>query len=660
MDKYINILNRIFPFSYLEKEEKIELIRHAKYTIYPKKFVLCKAGSTKKLNYLFLLLKGSVSVILDNVTIGHIEAPAYFGERAVFFQQPRKATIMADKGVECLIVDSQCIKNLINSNFNFCYAFASSFRNKHNLFDNYDHFVNLLKQRKMVHIEQLLPDYKRLSPVLHKYCTQEKIDYYVLSYVVSRLPEQLSSLSQLILALDLPTQYKKIQNIIKIETPAKVKRNFYELLPGRIFAALRDEHTDYIDIVTKLCAYTIESKKIVARLIKKPSAIQLLANYYYGSAKDKELIDRKTTELPFTVSELARLRSIYKNNLLNRLYEMVSQNGNIQVQFIASDIRYYSDITELWIEQISNLLNKHFSNYLIDEGIDIHIISSNTHSVLNCLSPWVHKHASAIVDRDEFSELENTTDRLYAAVQKLLATNPEMIKDRRKIEKRYGIFRLDNPGLTSITVSVIDLGKLSRHIDPYLRQFYSKKKSILFNIDYAFGKQAEPIIRNLILLFGKKIKSLSILGKAGSIVGERGELMLPNRFIIQENDVVYPITTVDLNEQDFRDLGWQRKVHCGPMLTVLGTLMQNSEMLWFYRHFWKAIGVEMEWGYFLQEISRAKIQNLIDPNIILRFAYYISDTPLNEGKTLACKLTLQEGLPAVYSITRIILKKIIM
>lgn len=663
MEKHIKILNQIFPFSYLTKEEKLILLEQAEYFKYAKDDIIITAGSTENLNLLFLLVKGQVSVLSGEESIGDIKAPSYFGERSGFLKQPRQTTIVANTEAYCITVSEELLNKLLRHNLNFCYAFATSLRNKHKIFDNYDEFVNLLKQKKIaakLRVLRLAEPYQALSPILHRYCKSKQIDFFALSYVLKRMPLQISSMNKLVLTPDLPEQFKKIQDKIKIARQTKNKRTFYEVLPGRLFAILRDDMTDYIDIITKLCAYAIETKKIATRLIAKPSAIQWLANYYYSSTAEQKKMAQGKTPLPFTASEMKSLTGIYKDSVFNKLYEIAFQQGEIEVETIFPKVRYYSDTSEIWSAQIKKLLHENISYDIARDGIDVHIISSNTHSVLNCLSPWAHFNSKILLKRAKNLCLENKADQLYASLRELLNSNPELIKQKRELEKKYGIYHLHHSSLTGIDVNVIDLSKLSQDIDPYLVRFRKKqKKAILFNIDYAYGKQAEIIIRSLILLFGQSIKSVSILGKTGSIIGERGELMLPDHFIIQENDVTYPINHTDIKKQDFISAGWQRKIHKGPMLTVLGTLMQNSEMLWFYRHFWKVIGMEMEGGYYLQEINRAKVQNLIDPNLILRFAYYISDTPLHEGKTLASRLTVEEGLPAVYSITRTMLKKIL-
>lgn len=661
MEKLIGLLNRIFPFSYLTLKEKQDLIQNSQFVNFEKGDMICEANSTDDIDRLFLLLEGNVKVIVNKNIIGKIESPSYFGERAVLFNQARKADIQAQNRVNCMIIDGDTLRKHIHTNINFRYSFSSILRHKHKLFGNYDGFIHLLmqmKDEKRFFVLELLEDYKLLLPSLHSRCTDEAIDFSVLSYVISRFPQQLHILNELILVLDLPSQYESIKDKISITAVVQSKRSFYEILPGRILVVLRDDLTDYIDIMTKLCAFLVESTKIRERLLSKPSSIQLLTKHYYADQTEKIKCKKKIGELPFSANELKALKSLYGQALFDRLYENFYQNSEIQVRTSFTKVRYYSDRSELWIEQIVKLMTTGFSELFLSGEYNIHIVSSNTHSVLNCLSPWVHLNANTMVDRSEYAELSNPTDQLYAGIKKLIKNNPDLKRERASIEKEHGIFHLDNSNLKSIEVDVIDLGRLTKNIDPDLAEIDACKKSILFNIDYAYGKQAESIIRNLILLFGNKIKSISIFGKAGCLIGEPGELIIPNSFIMQENDAVYPIKQADISAQDYINMGWDRAIHHGTMLTVLGTLMQNAEMLRFYQLFWNTTGLEMEGGYFLQEIHRSIMQNLIDPDVLLRFAYYISDTPLNATKTLASKLTVEQGLPPVYAITRTILKKI--
>jgi hypothetical protein len=71
------------------------------------------------------------------------------------------------------------------------------------------------------------------------------------------------------------------------------------------------------------------------------------------------------------------------------------------------------------------------------------------------------------------------------------------------------------------------------NVDPHIKFEGRLKRRLLVNIDYAFGKQAEDIIGALILIFGKNIRSVNVLGKAGAFQGKRGDLILATSLVSQ-------------------------------------------------------------------------------------------------------------------------------
>lgn len=652
-----NYLDKLFPFLLLCEDEKVILLNEATLEKSPESTILCTQNDYD--DRLFLLYQGTVNVVINGITIGTIQAPAYFGELTVFFSQPRKATIISANETTCLVVNGSLLRTLINNNLRFCYGFGSLLRNKQKIFLAFDRFINLLFSKQIqekFNISDIIPAYKRLLPILHRHCRDEMLDFFALRFVVSKLPKQLTRIDQIELARHLPKSYQIVEDVSHFQSKKISKQVFYEVFPGKFFILLRDDTTDYIDVITKFCLYLIEIKKIVKRLQKSPNTFVLLEKNYFQQLTEAEK-DDLLAKLPFSEDEITQLKQIFPENLLNKLYEIFFQN-EIHVKYISASVRYYIDSVEKWSAQIKDFFHNQLQSSIHDQAVNIHVISSNTHSVINCLSPWIHDAKNLFLTDGPTSTFENPADEIYANLAEKLREQPELRATKKEYELEQGIYYLPQNYLTGIDVSVIDLEKLKYPFDPYLMPFQPQKKTILFNIDYAYGKQAELIIRNLILLFGKKIKSISVFGKAGSIFGKRGELVLPTYFIMQENDVTYTIPNADLTMQHLLKAGCQRKIHTGAMLTVLGTLMQNHEMLMFYQNFWKAQGMEMEGGYFLQEINRASMRQLLDPHLKLRFAYYISDAPLDVTASLAKRLSITEGLPAVYAITRAILRRI--
>jgi hypothetical protein len=87
-------------------------------------------------------------------------------------------------------------------------------------------------------------------------------------------------------------------------------------------------------------------------------------------------------------------------------------------------------------------------------------------------------------------------------------------------------------------VNLIDLSKLDpENVDSSLKDYVRerqqqaqaepKKRRLLINIDYAFGRQAGDVLCCLILLFGDAIRSVNVLGKAGSSSSTRVLLPFP-------------------------------------------------------------------------------------------------------------------------------------
>lgn len=260
--KFANLL----PFSYLTDSELKELVQYAQLVQCEKGDVIFVEGDQHNLDKLFLLYSGSVSVITNGKFIGTITAPSYFGERAAFFHKSRSASVLADGKVEYYTLERNFIFKLFKENPGFCYAYAALLRHKHGIFEQFDNFISLIVKKRTdgnFLFNELLDSYRKLSPSLHRYCNAPKIDFDALSYAISRLPENITLLHQIVLSEDLPEQYKLVQNIIKVGSTKGKKKYFYEIMPGKVLVILRDDTSDYIDFLTKFCIFQVEIQKII-------------------------------------------------------------------------------------------------------------------------------------------------------------------------------------------------------------------------------------------------------------------------------------------------------------------------------------------------------------------------------------------------------------
>ncbi|MCB0639750.1 MAG: hypothetical protein KDC54_24165, partial [Lewinella sp.] len=140
--------------------------------------------------------------------------------------------------------------------------------------------------------------------------------------------------------------------------------------------------------------------------------------------------------------------------------------------------------------------------------------------------------------------------------------------------------------------------------------------------------------------------------------GGKGDIMVPTAHIFEGTADNYPFDN-DLHEADFQGFGLE--VREGPMITVMGTSLQNRDILRFFlKSSWKAIGLEMEGAHYQKAIQAAsKIRHSVDPGVVIRYAYYASDNPLITGHTLASGSLGIEGVAPTYLITQVMLNRIL-
>jgi len=650
------------PFDFLTATEKQWLAGHVQPLAFPAGWEMFVGEDD--CDQLWLLLTGQVEITREDGTKAQVQAPAYLNEGSVFLDHCGIERTISRSNVRCFVLRGEDVRELVSSNAMFRQAFATALRNKHRIFHGYEAFVNLLFTRAeegRLHLDELVVAYRGLNSILHWGSASSELDLDALAYVMPRLPSNITSMQTLHLAEELPQMLQGEEQHFDVATQRARKRKFFEVLPNKVVALLRDPMTDRVDLITKLCIYGVETRKIRERLLQADAA-PALTRYATWDGNTVEPPDLAEL-LPFSPEQIERLSGIFGGLLLKRLYELMAQAGQISLYFQSSASMHSATALEQWVAQVRKGVAQVLGTHDPDEAVEVHIISSNTHSVHNCLSPWLHRHADEIMQwaRDSkvpVAGMELPDDQLYQAARSWFSTYADQAEIRTREDLASGILRLADVSRTGIDVSLFHANRIQGPLDCALPVPDWNRLTLIVNIDYAYGQQAELIMRSLILLFGKHIRSISVFGKSGAVVGRRGDVMLPDQLLMQADDQLYPVADQDLSPADFRASGFHRPIHTGTLLTVLGTVMQSREMLSYYRNFYGAIGMEMEGSFYLREVRRAMSLGLIDKDVRLRFAYYISDTPLEEHSSLASSMTPAQGVPAVYAITRAVLRRI--
>ena len=281
----------------------------------------------------------------------------------------------------------------------------------------------------------------------------------------------------------------------------------------------------------------------------------------------------------------------------------------------------------------------------------LHIISANMHSVKNMLfaNDSIGKKVSKKVDYKLYEEISNKK-----SLQEKILTH----------SREAGLIYIDDESGSNIDVQIIDLAKTDLSNTPFAELNYSGDDVIMV-FDYAFGEQAYEVMDELLRpyefneeVYTMKVKSISIMGKAGILMGGKGDIMIPTSHVFEGTADNYPFENA-LSLADFQDDELQ--AFEGGMVTVLGTSLQNKDILtYFMDTSWKAIGLEMEGAHYQKAIQVAsKIRHHISEDLFVMYAYYASDNPLETGSTLSSGGLGLTGVKPTYLITFKILEKIL-
>jgi hypothetical protein len=509
----------------------------------------------------------------------------------------------------------------------------------------------------------------QLRPEIYGSVGEEKAELNGLIYVLERLPEGIEQCRFISLTSDEGYGISHINPII----PPKRRRNCYRIDDEQMNIEITRGRSDIYDILTHLTFLFIESEKICRRVLI-PESEKTIRDW----SKLENAVNKK--ELTQPEREIAL---IHTANILGRSFEEIvevykkfSTKTNperfLKIVYWLGKLALEEEITgekraitfsallrerlghhihgEIWANNIKSTL---VNNNLLHRPI--HIISANMHSVMNSL------FAKAALS----SEFPNSGSLdIFEALSS--SGNAALRKKVTDLAENNGMISIDDTSGTNIDVQIFDTVKIGINNCSYV--FPTKKndkKPVIFVMDYAFGEQAYETIDELLKPYSTKknneslinVESVSIMGKAGILEGGKGDLMIPSAHIFEGTADNYPFKN-ELCAKDFE--GYGLKVFEGTMVTVLGTSLQNKDILkFFHKSTWNVIGLEMEGVHYQKAIqSASKIRKSIGEDVKVRYAYYASDNPLETGSTLASGGLGTTGVKPTYLITDKILKQI--
>jgi len=507
-----------------------------------------------------------------------------------------------------------------------------------------------------------------LRPEIYGSIAEEKVELNGLLYVIERLPIGIEECRFINLTSDEGYSDSHFKAIV----PPKRRRNCYRIDDEQMNIEITRGRSDIYDVLTHLTFIFIESDKIKDRVLGDEE--EILSRDWIKikeAVKKNEPLTLEERELAISHASnvlgrsFAEINSIYsqfatKENP-DRFIHVIYWLGKLAVQEVTKNEKRtitFSPILrerlghhiygEIWADNIKNELER---LDLLDRPL--HIISANMHSVMNSIfaSNVLKTKLKAKENIEIYEELSKSGNDALR----------NLVSDRASKE---GMLFLPDTSGTNIDVQIFDTAKIDFANTLFSQQQLPKndvEKPVIIVMDYAFGEQAYETIDELLKPFKKDIylnfESVSIMGKAGILTGGKGDIMIPFAHVNEGTGDNYPFEN-ELTAEMFEGNGIP--VFSGTMISVLGTSLQNRDLLQFFHDStWKAIGLEMEGSYYQKAIqSASKIRKSINPNVKVRYAYYASDNPLETGSTLASGGLGSTGVKPTYLITIKILEQI--
>lgn len=520
--------------------------------------------------------------------------------------------------------------------------------------------------------ESLRESLLTLRPEIYGSIAEEKVELDGLLYIMDRLPEGIEECTYINLTSDEGYEGSHFKVII----PKKRRRNCYRIDKYQMNIEITRGRSEIYDILTHLTFLMIESHKIMKRV---------LINDNGGTSRDWKCLEgavlkgkltqqEKEVAVTHTANILGRtfeeVMKVYKDfetvrnphQFLSTIYHM----GILAKQEIMDEEKRIVTFSAILRERLGHHIHgerwatrikKHLATHHLLER-PLHIISANLHSVMNSLyGPKALASQLKTADRME----------LFASLSK-----PESKKNRDLIKKHAlanGMVELLDKSGTNIDVQIFDLDGCSFQnvdfCDIRFRESDPNNKPVLIVMDYAFGEQAYETMDELLKPYKDEtgqthlmnIASVNIMGKAGILEGDKGDIMIPDAHVFEGTADNYPFKN-QLTKKNLKSDGI--KIVTGSMVTVLGTSLQNKDLLeYFYNSTWRVIGLEMEGAHYQKAIqAAARVRRSIRKKVKLRYAYYASDNPLKTGHTLASGGLGLTGVKPVYVITEKILEQI--
>jgi len=444
--------------------------------------------------------------------------------------------------------------------------------------------------------------------------------------------------------------------------------------------------SDIDDLIPILTAYQIEWNKLhwILRDDVARSFLEERRNQQERLSTDD--MDTLAKHLKMDSQDVQRLEIVWQNAFVSTMLQIAEEPKNFGVALLSGSLADYRRATASWWQEMrQSVLDAGGPDV---EDHPIYFVSSNTHSLINLLTGFAHRHEQSLVKfikehnyeslLIEYEDIRNHPTKrvenfLYYVLGKYLKEGQFQNSEKLEDEARsIGIYRVPNKHGFEIEAQLIDLGALHPGwMDPRLSEkidveALSQSSALILNIDYPLGMAAYEMLSRISERTTPRLQGVYVMGKAATLNGRIGDVMIPNVVHDEHSQNTYLFDNCFSANDISPYMSFGNVLDNQKAVTALGTFLQNPVyMNVFYREGYTDI--EMETGPYLSAVYEAyrptrhpynEIVNLYPVRFDVGFLHYASDTPMQQGQNLGAGSLNYTGVEPTYAAAIAILRRI--
>lgn len=544
-------------------------------------------------------------------------------------------------------------------------------------------YYSLLRSTSEVEIRTLIEAHTRINSALHVGATDPGPDMAAFIYATLRLPTQVISGVRLVVmgqseAVFAERGYPEVESWRQVSAPARRRRYFYD--GDETIAVYIASRSDIDDLIPTLTAYQIEREKL-HYILGSEKALPLLRSQL-GSDVDRDFLEElsRVTEIP--TDDLERLSHIWEDELLANLLAIGEKEISIAVRLLSGSLAEYRRATRRWWQNAARTAPD-----VLFEDRPVYFVSSNTHSLANLLSGFALQRVEKLVNfiqaegslllQQEYEDIKESNvpssreNFLYYTLKKYEQQYPDVEQERVQHEKQAGIRRIPSKHVFDVEVQIMELSRLRCDwLDPRLRlsgiEKLADSDALIINIDFPLGMAAYQILSEVARNIAS-IRGIYIMGKAATLNGRIGDVMIPNVVHDEQSLNTYLFRNCFTAAHVASLLTYGTVLDNQKAISVRGTFLQNrGYMSVFYQEGYT--DMEMEAGPYLSSIYEMirpqrhpynEIVNLYSSPFPIGILHYASDTPFSKGKNLGTQNLSYFGMDPTYASASAVLRSIL-